>query len=44
MGRLKGHPLLLTPIYLEWDDYATGLIRLLSVALWVLTRLEFVGR
>jgi transposase len=41
MGRLKGRPLSLTPMYLERDDYATGLIRLLSIGLRVLTRLEF---
>jgi transposase len=40
IGRLKGHPWSLTPMYLQRDDHATGLIRLLSVALRVLTRLE----
>jgi len=44
MGRLKGHPLSLTPMYLQRDDHATGLIRLLSVGWRVLTRLEFVVR
>ena len=44
MGRLKGHPLSLTPMYLERDDHATGLIRLLAVGLRVLTLLEFVVR
>jgi len=44
MGRLKGRPLSLTPMYLERDDHATGLIRLLSIGLRVLTRLEFVIR
>jgi transposase len=44
MGRLKGRPLSLTPMYLERDDHATGLIRLLSVGLRVLTVLEFVVR
>ena len=44
MGRLKGHPLSLTPMYLERDDHVTGLIRLLSVGLRVLTLLEFVVR
>jgi len=44
MGRLKGHPLSLTPMYLERDDHATGLIRLLSLGLRVLTLLEFVVR
>ena len=41
MGRLKGRPLSLTPMSLERDDHATGLIRLLSIGLRVLTRLEF---
>jgi transposase len=44
IGRLKGHPLSLTPMYLERDDHATGLIRLVSVGLRVLTLLEFVVR
>jgi transposase len=44
MGWLKAHPLSLTPMYLERDDHATGLIRLLSVGLRVLTRLEFAVR
>ena len=41
MGRLKGRPLSLTPMYLERDDHATGLIRLLSIGLRALTLLEF---
>jgi transposase len=41
MGRLKGRPLSLTPMYLEREDQATGLIRLLSLGLRVLTWLEF---
>ena len=41
MGRLKGRPLSLTPMYLERDDHATGLIRLLSIGLRILTLLEF---
>jgi transposase len=44
MGRLKGHPLSLTPMYLQRDDHVTGLIRLLSIGLRVLTLLEFVVR
>jgi transposase len=44
IGRLQGHPLSLTPMDLQRDDHATGLIRLLAVALRVLTRLELVGR
>ena len=43
-GRLKGQPLSLTPMYVQRDDHATGLMRLLSIALRVLTLLEFVGR
>jgi len=43
-GRLKGHPLSLAPMYVERDDHATGLVRLLSIALRVLTLLEFVVR
>ena len=43
-GRLKGQPLSLTPMYLEREDHATGLIRLLVVGLRVLTLLEFVAR
>jgi len=43
-GRLKGRPLSLTPMYVQRDDHATGLIRLLSIALRVLTLLELVGR
>jgi transposase len=44
LGRLKGRPLSLTPMYVQRDDHATGLIRLLSIALRVLTLLEFVAR
>jgi len=44
LGRLKGQPLSLTPMYVQRDDHATGLIRLLSIALRVLTLLEFVAR
>jgi transposase len=43
-GRLKGRPLSLTPMYVQRDAHATGLIRLLSIALRVLTLVEFVGR
>src|SRR2546427_4571645 len=43
-GRLKGHPLSLSPMYVERDDHATGLGPLLSIALRVLTLLEFVVR
>ena len=44
LGRLKGRPLSLTPMYVQRDDHATGLIRLLSIALRVLTLLAFVAR
>lgn len=43
-GRLKGKPLSLTPMYLEDDMRATGLIRLLSIGLRVLTLLEHRAR
>jgi len=44
LGRLKGAPLSLRPLYLARDDHATGLVRLLSIALRVLTLVEFVVR
>jgi transposase len=40
-GRLNGRPLSLTPMDLEPDDQATGVIRLWSIGVRVLTRLEF---
>jgi transposase len=43
-GRLKGRPLSLTPLYVQRDDHATGRMRLLSIALRVLTLLACVGR
>jgi transposase len=43
-GRLKGKPLTLSPMYLEDDRHATGLIRLLSIALRVLTLVEYLVR
>jgi transposase len=43
-GRLKGKPLSLTPMYLEKDDHATGLVRLLSIGLRTLSLLEFSVR
>jgi len=30
-GRLKDKPLSLTPMYLQRDDHATGLVRLLTI-------------
>ena len=44
MGRLKGHPLSLTPMYLQREEHVTGLIRVLTIGLRVLTVLEFVER
>ncbi len=44
MGRLKGRLLSLRPMDVPRDDHATGLMRLLSIALRVLTLLECVGR
>jgi transposase len=44
LGRIKGRPLSWRPMYGQRDDHATGLIRLLSLGLRVLTLLEFVAR
>lgn len=43
-GRLKGHPLSIRPLYVERDDHATGLVRLLTLAVRVLTLVEYVIR
>jgi transposase len=43
-GRLKGKPLSLTPMYLEDDRHATGLTRLLTIGLRLLTLLEHRAR
>jgi transposase len=43
-ARLKGSSLSLTPMFLQDDRRVTGLIRLLSIGLRVLTLLEFVVR
>lgn len=40
LGRLKGAPLSLRPVYLSRDDHTTGLIRLLTVGVRVLSVLE----
>src|SRR5207253_3020228 len=40
-GRLKGKPLSLSPMYVHSGRRATGLVRLLSIGLRVLTLLEF---
>jgi len=42
--RLKGHPLGIRPLYVKRDDHAIGLARLLSLALRVLTLVEYVVR
>jgi len=39
-GRLKGKPLSLSPMYLQSDERATGLIHLLSIGLRILTLVE----
>jgi hypothetical protein len=44
IGRLKGHPWSLTPMYLARDDQATGVIRWLAVGWRSLTLREFVVR
>jgi transposase len=43
-ARLKGKPLALTPLYLNSDRRVTGLVRLLTIGLRVLTLVEFVAR
>ena len=43
-GRLKGKQLSLTPMYLQSDQRATGLIHLLSICLRILVLLEFQVR
>jgi transposase len=42
--RLKGHALSLTPLYLKCEQRIVGLIFLLSIALRVLVRMQFVAR
>jgi transposase len=44
MGRLKGRPLSVAPLYLQDEAHVTGLIRLLVLALRVLTLLEYTVR
>jgi transposase len=41
LGRLKGAPLSLRPVYLSRDDHVTGLIRLLTLGVRVLSVLEY---
>jgi transposase len=43
-GRLKGTPLVLTPLYLDSEERVTGLLRVLGIALRVLCLLEFSVR
>ena len=43
-SRLKGRPLGLRPVYLQREDHLKGLVRLLSLALRILTLTEFVVR
>ena len=43
-GRLKGRPLGLSPLYLQKEEHAVGLIRLLTLALRVLCLVEFAAR
>ena len=43
-GRLKGAPLSLAPMFVKREDQVVGLTHLLSVALRILTLLEFVVR
>ena len=43
-ARLKGRPLGLRPVYLQREDHLQGLVRLLSLALRLLTLTEFVAR
>jgi transposase len=42
--RLKGAPLSLTPLFVKRDDQVVGLIHLLTIALRLLTLIEFVVR
>jgi transposase len=44
VGRRTGRPLSLTPMDVQRDDQATGLMRLVSIAVRVLTLLEWVVR
>ena len=42
--RLKGLPLSLNPLFIKRDDQVTGLTNLLSIAVRLLTSIEFVAR
>lgn len=41
IGRLKGAPLSLSPVYLSRDEHVSGLVRLLTIAVRVLSLLEY---
>jgi transposase len=43
-GRLKGYPLSLTPLYLQYEHRVVGLILLLTIALRALVLAQFVAR
>lgn len=43
-GRLKGKPLSLSPMFLQSDQRATGLIHLLSIGLRILTLIQYQAR
>jgi transposase len=43
-ARLKGRPLSLSPLFLQRPDHVTGLIRLLSIAVRLLTLVQYVVR
>jgi transposase len=43
-GRLKGHPLSISPLYVSREDHAKGMIRLLALGLRLLGLLEFAVR
>jgi len=43
-SRLKGRPLGIRPLYVQREDHAKGMVRLLSLALRVLTLVEYVVR
>jgi transposase len=43
-ARLKGRPLGIHPLYIRREDHTQGLVRLLSLALRVLTLVEYVAR
>ena len=43
-GRFKGVPLSITPFFVQRDDQVTGLVHLLSLAVRLLSLIEFVVR